>query len=73
MLWVDGVEGGVERPYIGERMDRISKDELITFLDDIIGTMYRIWPDMLLQFEDFSNDSCFEILERYRGQRLCFN
>lgn len=31
------------------------------------------WPNCLVQFEDFSNDVCFDILERYQDRLLCFN
>jgi len=31
------------------------------------------WPNCLVQFEDFSNDVCFDILDRYRNDFLCFN
>lgn len=27
----------------------------------------------LLQFEDFSNNHCFALLEKYRNRQLCFN
>eukprot|EP00920_Eleutheroschizon_duboscqi_P041102 GHVT01098272.1.p1 GENE.GHVT01098272.1~~GHVT01098272.1.p1 ORF type:complete len:329 (-),score=75.99 GHVT01098272.1:329-1315(-) len=31
------------------------------------------WPNCLVQFEDFSNDHCFTLLEKYSQRLLCFN
>jgi len=31
------------------------------------------WPNALLQFEDFSNNHCFELLHRYQDKMRCFN
>jgi len=31
------------------------------------------WPAALLQFEDFSNNHCFDLLEKYRHKLRCFN
>lgn len=31
------------------------------------------WPNALVQFEDFSNNHCFDLLAKYRDRQLCFN
>eukprot|EP01126_Amoeba_proteus_P064742 TRINITY_DN9095_c0_g1_i5.p1 TRINITY_DN9095_c0_g1~~TRINITY_DN9095_c0_g1_i5.p1 ORF type:complete len:389 (-),score=96.90 TRINITY_DN9095_c0_g1_i5:183-1187(-) len=31
------------------------------------------WPNAIIQFEDISNDHCFELLNRYRDLQKCFN
>jgi malate dehydrogenase (oxaloacetate-decarboxylating) len=31
------------------------------------------WPSAVIQFEDFSNNHCFDLLERYQNKYRCFN
>jgi malate dehydrogenase (oxaloacetate-decarboxylating)(NADP+) len=38
-----------------------------------MAAVYRKWPQVLVQFEDFSNDHCFDLLARYRDKYLMFN
>jgi malic enzyme len=40
--------------------------------ENIISTLEK-WPNCLVQFEDFSNDVCFDLLEIYRNKLFCFN
>ncbi len=35
--------------------------------------IYHRWPNVLVQFEDFSNDNAAKILAKYRMKYLCFN
>ena len=41
--------------------------------DEFMAAVRDKWPNALVQFEDFSNDHCFDLLERYRDTHLCFN
>lgn len=59
--------------YLGSRHKRIRGPEFYDFVDRFLKAVYRKWPDVLVQFEDFSNDVCFELLEKYKNKVLCFN
>jgi len=59
--------------YLGCRHPRLSGDEYLTFVDEFMESVYDKWPNVLVQFEDFSNEHAFTLLERYRDRYLCFN
>lgn len=59
--------------YLGEQKQRVRGKEFIEFTDEFMNAVKSKWPNCLVQFEDFSNDVCFELLERYRNDYRCFN
>lgn len=59
--------------YLGSRHKRIRGPEFYSLVDRFINAVVRKWPDVLIQFEDFSNDVCFELLDKYKNKVLCFN
>ena len=59
--------------YLGAKMGRMPDREYYPFVDEFLCAVKDKWPNALLQFEDFSSDHCFALLERYRRQLLCFN
>jgi malic enzyme len=59
--------------YIGERHPRLPHDEYYALVDEFMAAVKDKWPHCLVQFEDFSNDHCFEILDKFRNKQLCFN
>eukprot|EP01108_Squamamoeba_japonica_P006662 TRINITY_DN5439_c0_g1_i3.p2 TRINITY_DN5439_c0_g1~~TRINITY_DN5439_c0_g1_i3.p2 ORF type:complete len:397 (-),score=242.52 TRINITY_DN5439_c0_g1_i3:29-1219(-) len=60
--------------YVGVPEKRtLSDEEYYEFIDEFMKAVYAKWPNVLVQFEDFSNDHCFALLERYRGKYLTFN
>ena len=59
--------------YLGEKHPRVGGDEYYQIIEEFIQAATSRWPDVLIQFEDFSNDHCFELLEKYRHRTLCFN
>lgn len=42
-------------------------------MDEFINAAVHRWPDVLIQFEDFSSDKAQTILNKYRNEVLCFN
>eukprot|EP01027_Heterolobosea_sp_BB2_P014898 GEZU01021367.1.p1 GENE.GEZU01021367.1~~GEZU01021367.1.p1 ORF type:complete len:526 (+),score=230.69 GEZU01021367.1:92-1669(+) len=59
--------------YLGIRRRRVRGEEFYQFADRFLTAVTKKWPNVLVQFEDFSNDVCFELLEKYRNRILCFN
>ena len=42
-------------------------------MDEFIQAMKEVFPNLLVQFEDFSTDSAFRYLDRYRKKYRVFN
>lgn len=59
--------------YLGDRTPRVSDEEFYDILDEFMKSASTMWPNAVIQFEDFSNNHCFAILERYRKVYRCFN
>eukprot|EP00922_Rhytidocystis_sp_ex-Travisia-forbesii_P008677 GHVS01012705.1.p1 GENE.GHVS01012705.1~~GHVS01012705.1.p1 ORF type:complete len:396 (+),score=57.82 GHVS01012705.1:841-2028(+) len=59
--------------YMGKRHARLDDVLFYELLDEFLMSVKKRWPQCLVQFEDFSNDHCFEILDRYTNKLLCFN
>jgi malate dehydrogenase (oxaloacetate-decarboxylating)(NADP+) len=58
--------------YLGLRQKRVSPEVAQEFMDEFMEAVADVYPEMLVQFEDFETDKAFGYLERYR-QRRCFN
>jgi malate dehydrogenase (oxaloacetate-decarboxylating)(NADP+) len=59
--------------YLGERIPRLTGPAFYAIVDDFIKAAHQRWPKAIIQFEDFSNNHAFSLLERYRGQVPSFN
>lgn len=59
--------------YMGWRHPRITGEEYYRFVDEFIQAVKMRWPDVLLQFEDFSGVHATPLLMRYRDELCCFN
>lgn len=59
--------------YIGARHKRVPDDEYYELVEEFMVAVKDKWPNCLVQFEDFSNDHCFDLLENYKNRMLCFN
>ncbi|KIJ64468.1 hypothetical protein HYDPIDRAFT_175446 [Hydnomerulius pinastri MD-312] len=59
--------------YIGIRRPRPSVQEMDEFMDEFMQAMKDVFPNLLIQFEDFSTDNAFRYLDRYRHQYRVFN
>lgn len=59
--------------YIGLSQPRLRGEEYFELIDEFMRAVTYRWPNVLIQFEDFSNESALTILEKYRYRYLCFN
>ncbi|RNE97086.1 malic enzyme [Trypanosoma rangeli] len=62
-----------EKEYLGVREKRLGDEEFYAVMDEFMEAARAEWPNAVIQFEDFSNDHCFDILERYQKKYRCFN
>lgn len=59
--------------YLGERIPRLRDEAFYEVVEAFVGAVHARWPEALIQFEDFSNNHAFPLLERYRDRVPCFN
>ncbi len=59
--------------YLGLRQERLSGDSLDDFIDEFIWAAQKVFPGIVIQFEDFANHNAFRLLQRYRDEICCFN
>ena len=52
--------------YLGVRQPRVRGDEYFSFLDEFVEAVKKVFPEALVQWEDFSNQTAFAILNRYK-------
>jgi malate dehydrogenase (oxaloacetate-decarboxylating) len=59
--------------YIGNRHPRIRGERYDAFIDDYVEVVTRLFPNALLQWEDFAPDNGRRILDKYRDRIRTFN
>jgi malate dehydrogenase (oxaloacetate-decarboxylating)(NADP+) len=59
--------------YLGITHRRVHGDEFYEIVDEFVQAATARWPNVLIQWEDFTNDKAFPLLNRYRNEVLCFN
>ncbi|PHH73918.1 hypothetical protein CDD80_3477 [Ophiocordyceps camponoti-rufipedis] len=59
--------------YLGLRQRRVSRPAQQEFMDDFMEAVQDVYPDMVVQFEDFDSEKAFNYLDRYRNSHKCFN
>jgi malate dehydrogenase (oxaloacetate-decarboxylating)(NADP+) len=59
--------------YLGLTHRRVSDGEFYEIVDEFVEAAKARWPHVLIQWEDFTPDKSFPLLERYREDTLCFN
>ncbi len=59
--------------YLGIKSDRLSGKNYYDFMDKFVEGVQEKFPGMLVQWEDFSKQNAFTILDRYKDKVLSFN
>jgi malic enzyme len=59
--------------YVGLRQHRVRGAEYQDFIDRFVAAVKKVFPNVLLQWEDFLKDNAIFQLERFRDELLTFN
>jgi malate dehydrogenase (oxaloacetate-decarboxylating)(NADP+) len=59
--------------YLGCTHKRVPMEEFFEIVEEFVQAATKRWPNVLIQWEDFTHDKSFPLLERYRDNVLCFN
>jgi len=59
--------------YLGIQQKREHGQPYFDVLDEFMSAVRYRWPNVLVQFEDFSSDKAQKLLNKYRQDHLCFN
>ena len=59
--------------YLGYKKGRLEIDEYNDFIDKFVISIRKKFPNILIQWEDFSRENAFKILDKYRYKILSFN
>ncbi|KAJ2157327.1 hypothetical protein GGF46_004581 [Coemansia sp. RSA 552] len=59
--------------YLGTRETRPSDEKFYEATDRVVAALHHAFPGLLIQFEDFSTDHAFGLLDHWRQRTLCFN
>ena len=59
--------------YIGLRQRRLRGAAYDELVDEFVSAAQKVFPGVLIQFEDFANHNAFRLLHKYRDQVCTFN
>lgn len=59
--------------YVGLRRHRVTGSAYDELVDEFITAAREVFPNVIIQFEDFANHNAFRLLEKYRDKICTFN
>ena len=59
--------------YLGYRHPRLAGDAYLAIVDEFVAAVKSIFPNVVIQWEDFRKDNALHILDRYRSAVCSFN
>ncbi|MFQ6004237.1 MAG: oxaloacetate-decarboxylating malate dehydrogenase, partial [Woeseia sp.] len=59
--------------YLGWRQSRLRGAEYDSLVDEFVRAARRVFPDVMVQWEDFRKDNALRIMDRYRDELPSFN
>ena len=59
--------------YLGYKTGRLTGEEYEEFIETFVSAIHKKFPGILIQWEDFSRQNAFTILDKYRYKILSFN
>jgi malate dehydrogenase (oxaloacetate-decarboxylating)(NADP+) len=59
--------------YLGWQEERIRGEEYLELINEFIEAIQDKYPKALIQFEDFTTDNAYKLLNIYKDRCLCFN
>lgn len=59
--------------YIGMQHPRLKGQAYDDMVDEFVNAAQKVFPNALIQFEDFANHNAFRLLEKYRNKVCTFN
>lgn len=59
--------------YLGYRKPRLRGKDYVELVDEFVAAARSVFPDVIIQWEDFRKDNALKILDRYRCEVPSFN
>lgn len=59
--------------YLGWQEERIRGEEYFEIINEFVEAIQDKYPKALIQFEDFTTDNAYKLLNIYKDRCLCFN
>jgi malate dehydrogenase (oxaloacetate-decarboxylating)(NADP+) len=59
--------------YLGYPRRRLEGKAYFSLVDEFVTAVQSVYPDALIQFEDFLTPNAYALLKKYRDRVLCFN
>ena len=59
--------------YLGWRQHRLRGDAYLAIIDEFVEAARKVFPSVVIQWEDFHKDIAFQVLDRHRNNLPSFN